>query len=138
MLIPFLTYNVSFYSTNWKFMHNTLIGAVGKPHLPCWGIADVKNSPKNRKLNNPAVPTKLLTSPSNYVILYDKDRTTGDKLQTDTKIADIEEISTLFDLRIGAVPDTVIHRISRIRSRSRLDILLEQVATAQKLDDIEW
>ncbi|MDE0637206.1 MAG: hypothetical protein OXI43_15330 [Candidatus Poribacteria bacterium] len=59
-------------------------------------------------------------------------------MQTDTKIADIEEIRTLFDLRIGAVPDPVTHRISRIRSRSRLDILLEQVATAQKLDDIEW
>ena len=49
-----------------------------------------------------------------------------------------EFLLKLLDLRIGAVPDTVIHRISRIRSRSRLDILLEQAATAQKLDGIEW
>ena len=43
----------------------------------------------------------------------------------------------LLDLRIGAVPDTVIHRISRIRSRSRLDILLNR-SQPHKLDDIEW
>ena len=49
-----------------------------------------------------------------------------------------EVLLKLLDIRIGAVPDTVIQRISRMRSLSRLDTLLEQVATAQKLDDIEW
>ena len=49
-----------------------------------------------------------------------------------------EFLLKLLDLRIGAVPDTVVQRISRIRSQSRLDRILEQVATAQKLDDIEW
>ncbi len=49
-----------------------------------------------------------------------------------------EDLLKLLDIRIGAVPDTVIQRISRMRSLSRLDTLLEQVATAQKLDDIEW
>ncbi|RKU28852.1 hypothetical protein C6497_08840 [Candidatus Poribacteria bacterium] len=49
-----------------------------------------------------------------------------------------EFLLKLLNLRIGAVPDTVIQRISRIRSRSRLDFLLEQLATAEKIDDIEW
>ncbi len=49
-----------------------------------------------------------------------------------------EVLLKFIDLRIGSVPDTVIRKISRIRSRSRLDALLEQVATAQTLDDIQW
>lgn len=49
-----------------------------------------------------------------------------------------EFLLKLLDIRIGAIPDTVVQRISRIRSQSRLDRILEQVATAQKLDDIEW
>ena len=44
----------------------------------------------------------------------------------------------LLDLRIGDIPETVSKRVSRIRSRSRLDSLLEQVATAKTLDDIKW
>ncbi|RKU30300.1 hypothetical protein C6497_04895 [Candidatus Poribacteria bacterium] len=49
-----------------------------------------------------------------------------------------EFLLKLLELRIGAVPDTVIQKISRIRSLSRFDFLLEQVATAEKIDDIEW
>ena len=49
-----------------------------------------------------------------------------------------EVLLKFIDLRIGGAPDTVIRKISRIRSRSRLDALLEQVATAQTLDDIQW
>lgn len=49
-----------------------------------------------------------------------------------------EFLLKLLDLRIGDVPDTVIHKVSRMRSRTRLDALLEQVATAQTIDDIEW
>ncbi|RKU25140.1 hypothetical protein C6497_16465 [Candidatus Poribacteria bacterium] len=49
-----------------------------------------------------------------------------------------EFLLKLLNLRIGAVPDRVIQRISRIRSHSRLDTLLEQLATAEKIDDIEW
>lgn len=46
-----------------------------------------------------------MTSPTIYVILYDKERMTGDKLQTDTKIADIEEIHTLFNTKVGHFAD---------------------------------
>ena len=49
-----------------------------------------------------------------------------------------EVLLKLLDLRIGDVPETVIQKISRMRSRTRLDSLLEQVAIAQTLDDIEW
>ena len=49
-----------------------------------------------------------------------------------------EFLLKLLDLRIGEVPDTVVNKISRMRSRTRLDALLEQVATATTLDDIEW
>ncbi len=49
-----------------------------------------------------------------------------------------EFLLKLLDLRIGTVPDTVTNRISRMRSHTRLDALLEQVATATTLDDIEW
>ena len=49
-----------------------------------------------------------------------------------------EMILKLLDIHIGDIPDTVSKKVSRIRSRSRLDSLLEQVATAQTLDDIKW
>ena len=49
-----------------------------------------------------------------------------------------EFLLKLLDLRIGEVPDTVVNKISRMRSRTRLDDLLEQAATATTLDDIEW
>ena len=49
-----------------------------------------------------------------------------------------EFLLKLLDLRIGEVPDTVVNKISRMRSHTRLDTLLEQAATATTLDDIEW
>ncbi len=49
-----------------------------------------------------------------------------------------EILLRLLDIRIGEVPDTITRKVSRMRSRSRLDALLEQAATAQTLDDIEW
>ena len=49
-----------------------------------------------------------------------------------------EVILKLLDLNIGNIPDTVSKKVSRMRSISRLDSLLEQVATAQALDDIKW
>ena len=49
-----------------------------------------------------------------------------------------EMILKLLDIHIGDIPDTVSKKVSRIRSRSRLDSLLEQVATAKTLDDIKW
>ena len=44
----------------------------------------------------------------------------------------------LLTIRIGDIPDTVANKVARIRSRARLDALLEQAATADKLDDIKW
>ena len=49
-----------------------------------------------------------------------------------------EMILKLLDIYIGSIPDTVSKKVSRIRSISRLDSLLEQVATAKTLDDIKW
>ena len=49
-----------------------------------------------------------------------------------------EFLLKLLDLRIGEVPDTFVNKISRMRSRNRLDALLKQVTTANTLDDIEW
>ena len=49
-----------------------------------------------------------------------------------------EMILKLLDIHIGDIPETVSKKVSRIRSRSRLDSLLEQVATAKTLDDIKW
>ncbi len=49
-----------------------------------------------------------------------------------------EMILKLLDIHVGNIPDTVSKKVSRMRSRSRLDSLLEQVATAQTLDDIKW
>ena len=49
-----------------------------------------------------------------------------------------EMILKLLDIHIGDIPDTVSRKVSRMRSLSRLDSLLEQVATAQSLEDIQW
>ena len=49
-----------------------------------------------------------------------------------------EVLLNLLGHRIGNIPDTVAKRVSRIRSHTRLDSLLEQAATAEKLDDINW
>lgn len=49
-----------------------------------------------------------------------------------------EDLLKLLQIRIGDIPDTVTNKVSRIRSRARLDSLLEQAATANTLDDIKW
>ena len=49
-----------------------------------------------------------------------------------------EDILKILQIRIGDIPDTVTKKVSRLRSRARLDSLLEQAATADILDDIEW
>ena len=49
-----------------------------------------------------------------------------------------EDILKILQIRIGDIPDPVTKRVSRIRSRARLDSLLEQAATADILDDIKW
>ena len=49
-----------------------------------------------------------------------------------------EVLLKLLEHRIGDIPDTVTKRISRIRSRTRLDSLLDQALTADTLDDIKW
>ena len=49
-----------------------------------------------------------------------------------------EVLLNLLKIRIGDIPDTVTKKVTRIRSRARLDSLLEQAATAEKLDDITW
>jgi len=49
-----------------------------------------------------------------------------------------ETLLKMLDLRIGSVPVSVANKVSRMRSLTRLDSLLEQVATANVLDDIDW
>ena len=49
-----------------------------------------------------------------------------------------EVLLKLLGHRIGDIPNTVAKRVSRIRSRTRLDSLLEQALTAEKFEDINW
>ena len=49
-----------------------------------------------------------------------------------------EDILKILQIRIGDIPDPVTKRVSRIRSRARLDSLFEQALTADTLDDIKW
>ena len=49
-----------------------------------------------------------------------------------------EAVLKLLHLRFDTAPETVINKISAIRSLSRLDTLFERVATAKTLDDIDW
>lgn len=49
-----------------------------------------------------------------------------------------EDILKLLRLRFDSVPESVINKISAIRSLSRLDALFESAVTAQTLDDIDW
>ena len=49
-----------------------------------------------------------------------------------------EDLLKILTIRTGDIPDTITKKVSRIRSRTRLDSLLEQAATAEKLDDIQW
>ena len=49
-----------------------------------------------------------------------------------------EVLLNLLGIRIGNIPKTITNKVSRIRSRTRLDSLLAQAATAEKLDDIKW
>ena len=49
-----------------------------------------------------------------------------------------EAVLKLLRLRFDSVPESVAHRITTMRSLSRLDSLFEKVVTAQTLDDIDW
>lgn len=49
-----------------------------------------------------------------------------------------EAVLKLLRLRFDTAPETVINKISAIRSLSRLDTLFERVAIAKTLDDIDW
>ena len=49
-----------------------------------------------------------------------------------------EVILKMIRLRFDSVPESVTSQITRIRSLSRLDALVENVLTAQTLDEIDW
>ena len=49
-----------------------------------------------------------------------------------------ETLLKLLHLHFDPVPESIITKITSIRSLSRLDALFEKVATAQTLDEIEW
>ena len=49
-----------------------------------------------------------------------------------------ETLLKLLHLQFDPVPESVITKITSIRSLSRLNALFEKVATAQTLDEIEW
>ena len=48
-----------------------------------------------------------------------------------------EVILKMIRLRFDSVPETVTSQITQIRSHSRLDALVENVMTAQTLDEID-
>jgi predicted transposase YdaD len=47
-------------------------------------------------------------------------------------------ILKMIRLRFDSVPEAVTNQITQIRSHSRLDVLVEDVMTAQTLDEIDW
>ncbi|MDE0084584.1 MAG: hypothetical protein OXU23_02660 [Candidatus Poribacteria bacterium] len=49
-----------------------------------------------------------------------------------------ESLLKLLHLRFESVPETLITKVSAMRSLSRLDTLFEQTVTAQTLDEIGW
>ena len=49
-----------------------------------------------------------------------------------------ESLLKLLYLRFDPVPETLITKVSAMRSLSRLDTLFEQAVTAQTLDEIGW
>ena len=49
-----------------------------------------------------------------------------------------EAVLKLLRFRFDTVPESVVRRISAMRSLSRLDSLFEEALTAQTLDDIDW
>ena len=49
-----------------------------------------------------------------------------------------EDLLKILGIRIGNIPDAVTNKISRIRSRTRLDSLIEQAIIVDNLDDIIW
>ena len=49
-----------------------------------------------------------------------------------------EVILKMIRLRFDSVPEAVTNQITQIRSHSRLDALVENVLTAQTLDEIDW
>ena len=57
--------------------------------------------------------------------------------QSETR-AKREAVLKLLRFRFDSVPESVISQITRIRSHSRLDSLVENVMTAQTLDEIDW
>ena len=57
--------------------------------------------------------------------------------QSETR-AKREAVLKLLQFRFDAVPESVTNQITRIRSHSHLDSLVENVMTAQTLDEIDW
>ena len=49
-----------------------------------------------------------------------------------------EDVLKLLHIRFDPVPNTILNKISAIRSISRLDTLFEKIATAQTLNEIDW
>ena len=49
-----------------------------------------------------------------------------------------EAVLKLLRFRFDSVPEAVTNQITQIRSHSRLDDLVENVMTAQTLDEIDW
>ena len=49
-----------------------------------------------------------------------------------------EVVLKLLHLQFDSVPESIINKVSTMRSSQRLDALIEKVATAQTLDEIDW
>ena len=49
-----------------------------------------------------------------------------------------EAVLKLLRFRFDSIPESVTNQITQIRSHSRLDALVENVMTAQTLDEIDW
>jgi len=49
-----------------------------------------------------------------------------------------EVVLKLMQIRFNDVPEGVSKKIASIRSISNLDLIIEEVATAETLDEIDW
>ena len=49
-----------------------------------------------------------------------------------------EALQKLLAVRFDPIPESVVQRISSLRSLTRLDALFEQALTAETLNDIDW
>ena len=49
-----------------------------------------------------------------------------------------EALQKLLEVRFDPIPESVVQRISSMRSLARLDALFEQALTAETLNDIDW